>query len=143
MRNKLVFILFLLIFVIGCREKISDANPSVSIKQIGKCNYNKLSKTSSDSLCFDYKFKNSLIIDFCVKGNCCPDSNRFVFESNIVEDQVLITVTDVAPNLCKCICTYTIHGEIAGLTNSSYFVTCILKNDDVTQTIHKKEVFRN
>lgn len=130
------------LFLVGCNEKSTEVETFVKIFQLGKCNSYNLTKVTSDSLCFDYKFDKFLILNFCVKGNCCPDSNRFVFNYIIKENEINIFVDDVAPNLCKCICTYTIHTEITGLTNQKYLVSCFIKNNDDYVVLHKREIVK-
>ncbi|MCX7876535.1 MAG: hypothetical protein N2321_10270 [Melioribacteraceae bacterium] len=124
-------------------EKITENEPVVKIYQDGKCRNYGLNKINNDSLCFDYKFDKSLSINFCVKGNCCPDSNRFIFNYKLNNSQIEIFVDDVAPNLCKCICTYVINAEINGLLNKKYTVTCYIKNNNEYKLLHKREIGKN
>ncbi len=139
---KLKALFSLLLILVGCDEKSTESETFVKIFQLGKCISYNFAKVSSDSLCFNYRFENSLRIDFCVKGNCCPDSNRFVFDYKIKENQIDIFVDDIAPNLCKCICTYTIHADILGLSNSKYFVKCYTKSDGEYKVLHEREVYK-
>ena len=139
---KLKSFLFLLLFLIGCNEKSTETETFIKIYQLGKCNSYNLTKVTSDSLCFNYKFESSLVLDFCVKGNCCPDSNRFIFNYKINENQIDIFVDDIAPNLCKCICNYTIHADILGLSNSKYFVKCYSKDNGEYKILHEREVYK-
>lgn len=135
-------LLLLLLFFIGCIEKSTETETFINIYQFGKCNSYYFAKVSSDSLCFKYRFENSLIIDFCVNGNCCPDSNRFVFNYKIKENQIDIFVDDIAPNLCKCICNYTIHADILGLSNTKYFVKCYIKDNGEYKILHERIIYR-
>ncbi len=92
--------------------------------QDGGCNgSSSLKKTIIDS-CFSYSFTDTLKIDFCVYGNCCPDSNRFVTTYKLNSDTINVTVVDTAEHLCRCICSYKIHIELSGLTSNQYFFYC-------------------
>ena len=82
MKLKILFLVF--IGFVSCVEKITENEPVVKIYQDGKCRNYGLNKINNDSLCFDYKFDKSLSINFCVKGNCCPDSNRFIFNYKLI-----------------------------------------------------------
>lgn len=100
--------------------------PETALYQVGGCGGSPLRKAALVDSCFDYTFNEKLSIDFCVSGNCCPDSNRFVIQSGIIGDQITIAVTDTAENLCRCICPYQLHAEFSHLPESSYRVICKL-----------------
>lgn len=118
----------LLLFVFSC----SKGDPTASLQseinftshQIPGCNNNLLSKVSAVDSCFTYIFRDKLEINFCVPGNCCPDSNRFVTNIKLSSDTLFISVSDTAENLCRCICNYTIHAEISGLSNKDFTFYC-------------------
>jgi hypothetical protein len=117
-----------LISFISCTENIStkseDAYIEFSSYQISGCNSSPFSKVSENDSCFDYSFDDTLKIDFCVTGNCCPDSQRFVSYYNIKSDTLFVSVVDTASRLCHCICNYKIHLELLGLTNEQYIFYC-------------------
>ena len=106
--------------------------------QIGGCNHNSLGKASFDDSCFVYSFDDTLKIDFCVVGNCCPDSNRFVADYKIKSDTLFVTVTDTSANLCHCNCNYTFHLEFSGLENDKYLFYC--KYDELME--YKEQIAR-
>jgi hypothetical protein len=88
--------------------------------QISGCNSDGLSKASASDSCFDYSFDDTLKIDFCLWGNCCPDSQRFVTDYNIKSDTIFMTVQDTAMDGCWCNCNYTVHVEFSGLPGDNY-----------------------
>ena len=79
----------------------------------------------SENDCFSYSFKDTLKIELCVSANCCPDSHRFMYDSNIDNNVISFTVVDTAADLCRCICDYRIHADFAGLMNDEYIFNCI------------------
>lgn len=141
--EKLI-IIFLFIIFVSCKESSVSSESKVKIYQVPGCQHeiiNILNKSIIDS-CFNYTFFDKLEIDFCVKGNCCPDANRFLIRSNIFKDTITISVTDTAANLCKCICNYIIHGEFESLPFDSYFVKCIQKESNDSKILYSQKVFR-
>ncbi len=130
----------------SCKEK--SANPEtqgpVSFSyQYGKCGEHSLQKpTVSDSV-FIYTFIDKLIIDFSVRGNCCPDSNRFTVTSTAGTDTIVVAVVDTAQHLCRCICTYMIHAEFGNLPNNHYVVRCTAGvPQGESDLIHLVDVYR-
>jgi hypothetical protein len=124
--------LFLLIFVVHIFS-CSDDSPTNTAEeksgfvsyQIPGCNFVfSFGKASSQDSCFSYSFHDTLKIAFCVVGNCCPDSDRFVTNYNINSDTLSVSVLDTAANLCDCIYPYTIQVEISGLLNDRYLFYC-------------------
>lgn len=123
------FFISLTVYFASCSDdsptKTTNEDVVFASNQIPGCNSTlSLSKLPSDSFCFSYTFDETLKIDFCVPGNCCPDSNRFVTNYNIKSDTLFVTVADTAENLCYCICNYTIHIEVTGLPNENYVFRC-------------------
>ncbi|MDZ7276304.1 MAG: hypothetical protein ONB51_17610 [candidate division KSB1 bacterium] len=74
--------------------------------------------------CFSFQFENDLKLEFCVRANCCPDSNRFRLESVVRRDTITIAVTDTAARLCRCICPYLIRAHFRKLPEAHYVVVC-------------------
>lgn len=130
----------ILTFMFSCSEGDPAASEQREIKftshQIPGCGNNLLSKTSALDSCFTYIFQDKLEINFCVPGNCCPDSNRFVANYKLNSDTLFISVSDTAENLCRCICNYIIHAEISGLQKNNYTFYC--NYDD--QIIYSEQV---
>jgi len=130
---------------LSCKEKVTNPeNEAPSFSYISsKCLSFDLEKQSfpTDSS-FTYSFRDSLLIDFSVEGNCCPDSNRFIVSQNISNDTIYISVQDTALNLCHCICPYQIHAGFSNLNEDHYVVYCKLNNagDD---PIHLVDVYRS
>ncbi len=128
---NLIFSFFLFFSILFFSYSCSEDNPTkskekeiiFSAKQIKGCN-NSLSKISEYDSCFTYNFEDTLKIDFCVFGNCCPDSNRFVTNYEIKNDTVFLNVADTAENNCKCMCNYIIHMELSNLSNNNYLFYC-------------------
>ena len=111
-----VFIISGILIFNSCGEETSPEIKTM-LYQIPGCKGNSLSKSMNAQIdsCFHYSFTETLEIEFCVSGNCCPDENRFVTTSKILNDSITIAITDTAENLCRCICNYIIHGEFESL----------------------------
>jgi len=132
MKKIFFFTIILAILFVSCSENnLIDNKTDIEFKsyQIGGCNNSaSLEKIAFSDSCFDYTFNDTLKINFCVYGNCCPDSNRFSVEQIIKSDTIYVTVTDTAANLCKCICNYKIHFELTGLQKDQYVFYCNFNN---------------
>ena len=136
---------FLLIFVIRISSCSGDSPTKTTEEklefvsyQIPGCNsYFSFEKVLPEDSCFSYSFKVTLKIDFCVWGNCCPDSGRFITNYDIKSDTLFVTVLDTAANLCDCICTYAIHIEISGLSNNRYLFYCKYDDLEYSEIINK------
>ncbi len=138
-----LLITFLAIVVLfSCKDEITYSEVNAKIIQDGKCRGSALSKSSATDSCFSYIFTNTLTIDFCVIGNCCPDSNRFTSSYSVTDSEIVIRIKDIAPNLCKCICKYIIHAEITELRNDRYTVKCIQKFTDHEEQLYIKTITR-
>lgn len=121
--NKLIStsLLMLCTILFYCTNEPSYIEPLVSISQKPGCASFALNKSNTDS-CFGYQFVSDLELNFCVSGNCCPDSNRFKFSHRIYADTINISLTDTAQNLCRCICNYLIDSKIESPPLSKYIV---------------------
>jgi len=141
---KLILLIAFLSTVVffSCKDEITFSEVSANIFQDGKCRGSALSKSSAADSCFSYTFSNTLIIDFCVIGNCCPDSNRFTSSYSVTDSEIVIRIKDVAPNLCKCICKYMMHAEIAELRNDHYTIKCIQDFTDHDEQLYLKTITR-
>lgn len=126
--NIVILILFSLLFVFSCTKNAStepnEENVEFTAYQIAGCNNGGLSKVNTSDSCFAYSFDDKLKIDFCVTGNCCPDSQRYATDYKIISDTIFVIVADTAANLCRCICNYSIHLELSGLSKDKYIFYC-------------------
>ena len=130
----------------SCKEKSTDPVPEQRISFISQSSaclsYAFAKSTGLDSV-FTYFFSDSLLIDFSVISNCCPDSNRFAISQTIDADTLFILVADTARTLCKCICPYMIRMECANLPNDHYVVCCKIGNSpEDMEMIHRVNVYR-
>lgn len=133
MKRKLLTVCFLLsaLLLVSCMDKGSsmgpDANRTPKItaqRQIPGCQGNALGKNSADH-CFKYSWLgDNLKLEFCVIGNCCPDIDRFVLDSEFKGTDLFVTVTDTAARRCKCMCNYNVQAEFSDATGSLYTVIC-------------------
>jgi hypothetical protein len=106
--------------------------------QIPGCNHNSaLGKVSAIDSCFSYSFNDTLKVNFCVTGNCCPDSDRFTTEYKIKSDTIFVYVTDKAENNCDCMCNYTIHLELYNLEQNRYIFQCNYDNFNYNEIVTK------
>jgi hypothetical protein len=127
MKRRILLFICITAALSACRDKPTGTNntttPSFSY-ETGKCLSHGLPKgTALDSI-FTYSFLENLTLDFSVWANCCPDSGRFIPAYTIKMDTIFITVTDTAQALCRCICPYMIHIELADLNLNRYVVRC-------------------
>lgn len=139
-KNLFLPALLAVLIIFSCKDEVLKSESSASIRQIGKCNGQGLNKTASE--CFEYVFREDLSIKFCVSGNCCPDSARFASDYKITEDVITINVKDIAPNLCKCICNYTVEAKFSNLNLDSYTIVCIQETSDENKVLYNKKVSR-
>ena len=116
-----------------------DADICGDLVQMGGCQAGNPSKSSTTDSCFTYTFNEQLIIDFCVTGNCCPDTNRFEMNYTAEDGIIAISVADTAENLCRCICPYIIHAEFSDLPENEYTVK-IAMTGPVDQLIYNETV---
>lgn len=137
--------LSIIIILIGysCNDSPLTSQTPLLLKQITGCQKYNLNKSASLDSCFSYTFKTELNIEFCVSGNCCPDSNRYLLSSKILGDTIEIAVRDTAANLCRCICNYLIQARFQDLNSNHYFIKCIQEESINTKVLYFKEVNRN
>lgn len=126
--SSFVLVLSVLFYVFSCTTDNSTepANATITFNafQVGGCNSSSLAKIAENDSCFSYSFNDTLKIDFCVTANCCPDSQRFATDYDIKSDTIFVTVADTAARLCHCVCNYTIHLDLVGLSENQYVFNC-------------------
>ena len=135
-----VFIIFIIVlYILSCSETTVPQKADVNFVayQIPGCNKNALSKTANPDSCFNYSFDKTLKIDFCVTGNCCPDSNRFISSYKLKSDTIFVTVKDTAANNCDCFCNYKFKLEFKNLKKDSYIFYCDYNNLKYRELIKK------
>lgn len=135
-------LLMLVTLLFYCTNEPDYIEPLVSISQKPGCGGFSLNKSSIDT-CFNYKFGKELEINFCVVGNCCPDSNRFKFSHRIYADTINISLADTAQNLCRCICNYLIESKIQSLPLNKYIVKVEQNFESEKKLLYTKIVYRN
>lgn len=121
---------FVLLLCVSCKERPTGpfAFPEASFSsQYSKC-LGGLAKGSVLDSVFTYSFVDTLLIDFSVIANCCPDSNRFDVSSTVASDTIVISVADTARALCLCVCPYMIEARFANLVADHYVVRCRIGN---------------
>ena len=144
MKKTLRAIFFLHLLNINCTESSTNSDsPEKKVEtisfQIPGCRAPGLIKAKGieEYPCFKYNFTDTLRIEFCVSGNCCPDSFRFASEINIISDTIFVSVVDTAENLCYCDCLYKMHLEITGLPENKYLFYCDFESH--TETFKYRE----
>ena len=137
---------FFIFVCFSCKDKSTNTGtqPPISFSsQSSNCLSHGLSKSGGLDSVFTYSFTQSLIIDFSVNANCCPDSNRFNISNIIGKDTLIISVADTARSLCYCNCLYMIHVEFGNLSNDHYVVRCRIGNSQgYDDPIHLVNVYR-
>jgi hypothetical protein len=146
MKNLIPCVLITFFFSLSGCNTVDSGNPKDQLNyQVSKClnHFSKTSSISADS-CFTYSFSNSLIAEYCVSGNCCPDSNRFAFIQETGDDTLNIFVTDIEENQCHCICSYMLHSEFTGLQHNTYLLNIYLTSKQGEKTLlYSETVMRN
>ena len=102
----------------GPTETSNSAIFSAVFTQIAGCK-----EDVSDST-FAYEFIGDLKVWFVVRGNCCPDSNRFVVSSQSKNDTIFVFPVDMAARFCRCICPYLLYAEFKDLPLDRYVFVC-------------------
>ena len=145
---------FAMIVIIGwlslvhfsCGDKSTGPGSPAGVSfswQSSKCIGGGSAKVSGIDSLFAYSFKDSLVIDFSVTSNCCPDSNRFSVSTIAGTDTLAVVVADTAEHLCRCICTYMIHCSFGNLPEDRYVVRCsICSSGGCDDPIYLVNVFR-
>lgn len=129
----------------SCSEK--SHNPETQqnkglLYQVGGCQSIQSAKLTANDSCFSYQFDQQLSVDFCVSGNCCPDSNRFKLSYEIRKDTITVVVVDTAANLCRCNCTYLIRAQFDDLPLDHYLFYCIRADHD-NKVVYYQDIYRN
>ncbi len=138
--DAIIFSLFcLLLFCTGCADSTEPDDGNTVFYQNPGC----VNKAAVLDSCFSYTFTDKLVVEFCVEGNCCPDSNRFIFTQDITADTINITVTDIEANLCRCFCNYLLHYESAGLPLNSYQYNVYVRHGSGITLLYSNLVFRD
>lgn len=121
----------------GCEHVVNSTRtqPHGTLQQLSGCRSGEWRAATSDDSCFAYQFAETLRVDFCLSGNCCPDQNRFKLAYEISADTIYVAVADTAAQLCRCVCTYVLRAEFAGLPRDHY-VFCCVRNDYSGRLIH-------
>ncbi len=135
MKKTFVFLFITVLFTVFQCTQVetfppSDKDVTATAYQIPGCLSGGLNKLQTDSLtsgCFTYSFADTLSLNFCVYGNCCPDSNRFVTDVKLKNDTIFVAVSDTAREGCYCFCQYEIHLDITGLHGNEYLFYCDYK----------------
>lgn len=142
MKTRIIFVsLFLLLPVLfySCADTVEPGETGNIFYQVPGC----FSKPAVSDSCFSYVFSNKLYVEFCVYGNCCPDSNRFIFAQYVIGDTINLTVKDIEQKLCRCVCLYTLHSETTNLVLNSYQY-CIYQEDIRPENLlYSERVFRD
>lgn len=124
-----------LVFSFSCKDNSTGPNTGANVLFSGyssKCLSNGLSKVaSSDSL--SYSFVDSLVINYLIEANCCPDSDRFVLGYSINQDTLAIQIADTDQSTCKCVCSYNTHFVFLNLTGDHYYLNLIYSWRDYLQ----------
>ena len=140
-----LFVLALIPIALGCSDKSTGPDASTGlIIEIPGCRQTYPNKIvpSVDS-CFSYQFHDQLTVDFCIQGNCCPDSDRFSIDHAIKMDTITVTVADTAANLCRCLCRHWIHSEFSGLALDSYTFVVNQRDSLSLRPLYRVTIIRN
>lgn len=122
-------LLFSLLMLWACEGEMGPGkvteHPGVYVQQMPGCLANtKMTQSVLSDTCFSYSFDDTLVMNFCFTGNCCPDTNRFTGSVVVAGNTINIAVIDTAEQLCRCICPYLVKFQISELNMSEYTVIC-------------------
>jgi hypothetical protein len=141
-RYFIVISFFILLIGYSCTDDFLTSEYNAVLEQIAGCQNNKLNKSVSGDSCFFYTFRTDLELQFCVSGNCCPDSNRYTLSSKILRDTIEIAIKDTARNLCRCICKYFINARFKDLVGERFIIKCVQEESIYKKVLYLKEVNR-
>ncbi len=131
--------------LVTCSEKSTGpGNQDVGAKlyQIKGClSSAKLAIAGLPDSCFGYRFGDTLVVEFCLTGNCCPDSNRFTLTGETRGDTIFVAAADTAERLCYCICDYRVRAEFTNLVLNHYRFIC-RRSDDSGKVYYDEAVYR-
>jgi hypothetical protein len=125
-----------------CEKATEPDGANVVAFQAAGCHRQFFRGTANDS-CFSYQFHAALVVEFCVLGNCCPDSDRFTFKHTISHDTIMVTIADTAAHLCRCVCPYVLHMEFRDLPGDSYVFYCSEGDSSDLVVLYSERVRRN
>jgi hypothetical protein len=125
-----------------CEQSTDPRGADVTAFQVPGCG-NHLGKTAVNDSCFSYQFHDALVVEFCMNANCCPDSNRFSFRHMVSHDTIMVSVSDTAAHLCRCICNYVLHMEFPGLPGDNYVFFCTRQDYSDRVVFYSERVRRN
>lgn len=143
MKNSIVAFCLIILVLFSCDEKsVNWESDTTFYYKSSKCMADYSLSSSMDSS-FVYSFEDSLVIDFSVRANCCPDSDRFDISYVIRADTIIIAVADTAQNLCYCTCPYTVHTVFQNLEEEHHIICCTISNYQGTiDPLYLVEVYR-
>jgi hypothetical protein len=135
--KNLVLLSIIFLFISGCSKGVDPELNQIVSSQATGC----LKKAQDSS--FSYIFDNILSVDFQISANCCPDSNRFIFEHNILSDTIRLYVTDIEETLCHCTCNYGLNTMFTELPLDRYqlIIYARYKESDY-QVMYSEKVYR-
>lgn len=143
--KKPVLLILSALLLATCTDKSSDPGslePGASLRQIKGCfSLPSLAGFAYTDSCFSCQFGDTLSIEFCLSGNCCPDSNRFALAYQVRSDTILVAAADTAEHLCRCICNYHIRAEFTNLRLNHYLFVCT-RSDDGAKVYYAETVSR-
>lgn len=130
----------------SCTEKTTNPDTQSTLTfsyKSSKCLLQGLPKRGLFDSVFVYTFTDSLVIDFSVEANCCPDSDRFKVSWSTAGDTINVSVADTAQNGCRCDCPYMIHAAFGNLPDDHYVIRCVIDNySGIHNPIHLADVYR-
>ncbi len=141
--SRFSFLVIILMASFGaCDKAITPEKSTSTIAQAPGCLSTLRASATPDS-CFSYQFHDVLVVDFCATANCCPDINRFSSKHTIRNDTIAVTIADTAAPLCRCICTYNLHGEFSELPGNQYLFVVYRQDYSSRLVFYSERVFRN
>ncbi len=110
----------------------SQSNPEARMTALGPCQGEGVRSLTGGKL--ELKAEDDDRVSFIHSGatyNCCMDSISVRLEM-VAENHIRIIETEYTANPCRCICDYTVFGEITGLRAGTYTVEVVSAADQKT-----------
>lgn len=102
----------------------SQSNPEARMTALGPCQGEGVRSLTGCKLELEAEGGKVSFVHSGATYNCCMDSISVMLEM-VAENHLRIIETEYTANPCRCICDYTVFGEITGLSSGTYTVEVV------------------
>jgi len=110
---------------------LSRSKPEARMTALGPCQGEGVRSKSGSRLELNAQGDRVSFVHSGATYNCCMDSISITLE-RVAENHLRIIETEYTANPCRCICDYTIFGEITALPAGTYTVEAVSAEDPET-----------